>query len=208
MTNIEELDARFAVAQAVYNQIGAQVKTGGEGTLRAGEDDVVRGIYAESGGKVRDIRLNGAKVGEIRVETADRFTVSDPAAYTAWCVGAGESVTSEEMDWRRLTPAQYDEAMKYLHANHPNLFVTVTEPPTPDESWVTYRGAVCVDTETGEEIPGLVHETAITKTVVRGCKWEGVGRKGGPGWQFAPVRDAVRGLPPAEVLDLLLPGAE
>lgn len=206
MSSIEDTDARFAVAQAVYSELGAQLKTGGAGELRAAEDEAVMGLYAQTGGKVRDIRLNGAKVGEIRVETKDGFTVTDAAAYAAWCAEHGAYDGFEEIDWTRLGPEDAYAARELLRERYPQMFVETHTPATPSGDWLTFCDGDVFDVETGEQVPGVEFRTSAVKTVVRGCKWGGVPRKGGPGWQFTPVRDAVRGLPPAEVVGMITGG--
>ena len=162
-------------------------------------------LYAATGGKVRDICFGGAKVGEMRVETKDGFTVYDPSAYAEWCYENDALDESEEIDWTRLTPAQAVEARQMLKDFYPEMFVETSAPVAPDESWLVWRDGICYDSESGEIVPGVRLETKVAKTVVRGCKWGGVPKKGG-GWQFRPVADAVRGLAPAEVIGILTEG--
>lgn len=202
-----DTEATFALAQAVYSALGARLKTGGAGDLRAEMDEASLDLYEATGGKVRDIRLNGCKVGEIRVETADGFVVDDPAAYAAWCDERGALERTKELDWTRLEPREYDEAMAYLEQRWPQMVVETSSPLTPDREWMTVCGGDVFDVETGEQVPGLSWRTRPTKTVVRGCKVGGVPKKGG-GWQFTPVATAIDGLPPERVVGLLMQGGE
>ena len=78
-------DERFAIAQAMHGVVAEQVKTRTDGNLRAEADRVSLELYEQTGGKVRDLVVCGAKVGEIRCETKSSWAVTDPEAYTDWC---------------------------------------------------------------------------------------------------------------------------
>ena len=199
-------DERFAVTQAAYKVIAAQVGTGNPDNLRGEVDAASLDLYDATRGKVRDLVLNGAKVGEIRVETKSGFQVTDVAAYAAWCHDHGAVGGTEEIDWTRLSPEDYWSARDYLKRNYPGLFVVDNTPISPDESWLVWRDGVCYDTETGEEVPGVEYTTQAVKTVVSGCKWNTASMSKAELAKFKPVSVAARGLLPGEFVAALLPG--
>lgn len=74
-TNLEKL----AVAQALYNGVGAVVSTKDSDSLRAECDREARELYEQYGMTSRDVLINGEKVGTYSVA----FTKGKPAA-DAW----------------------------------------------------------------------------------------------------------------------------
>lgn len=70
-------DETFAVGQEMFNRLGSMLKTKGEGELRAAADEVSHRLYDETGGKTRDLVVNGSKVGELNVSTASGYEIVD-----------------------------------------------------------------------------------------------------------------------------------
>ena len=188
-------DERFAIAQALYGVTSAAVKTRTEGNLRAEADRASVEMYAAAGSTNRDLVVNGAKVGTMRVETKSAWHVVDADAYESWCRANDAMDGEESMDWTRLDPDTYWEARTWLKERCPELFVTKEWPRKPDEDWLDYSDGAAIDQETGEVVPGLEFVTEVTKTVVSGCKWDESQMTKAERKKFAPVSVAVRGLP-------------
>ncbi|HCG61321.1 MAG TPA: hypothetical protein DEV22_02745 [Collinsella sp.] len=199
-------DERFAVTQAAYKVIAAQVGTGNPDNLRGEVDAASLDLYDATRGKVRDLVLNGAKVGEMRVETKSAYYVTDRAAYDAWCRDNGYDDGSEGIDWTRLTNGDRLAARTWLKEHYPQMFVVEHRSPEPSDDWMMHRDEVCFDIESGEEVPGVEYSTQVTKTVVSGCKWDDASMTKTERGKFTPVSVAARGLLPGEFVAALLPG--
>lgn len=88
---------RLAVAQALYNTIGAAVSTEDPDSLRGRLDREARDRYERDGVKSRDVLIGGQKVGTWSVkvskaveESVDvRAVVDDWAEFEEWLLGNG-----------------------------------------------------------------------------------------------------------------------
>lgn len=63
MNSMQERIERLAIEQAVYNAIGADLKTGVYDNLRGEVNEHYRELYDQTGATGFEVRVNGAKVG-------------------------------------------------------------------------------------------------------------------------------------------------
>ena len=78
---------RFAVAQALYKAIAAQVKTGEPDNLRGRVDDMLRADKREKGTDRYRLMVNGSEVGTLTIRQgreATRLVVEDELAFVDW----------------------------------------------------------------------------------------------------------------------------
>ena len=83
---------RFAVAQALYKAIAAQVKTGEPDNLRGRVDDMLREDYKEKGTDRYRLKLNDVEVGTISLRAGKaqtRLIVEDETAFLDWLFDDG-----------------------------------------------------------------------------------------------------------------------
>lgn len=195
-------DERFAVAQALYKAVAGQVSTRTEDNLRAEIDRASVELYAATGGTVRELVVNGAKVGEVRAETKSGWRVTDPEAFEAWCRENDAMDGEVSIDWTLLGPDDYWTAWNWLRDHYPQMFVSTEWPMKPDDNWLDHVGGTAIDRETGEIVPGVEYGTEVVKTVVTGCKWDEASMNKTELKKFAPVSVAARGLPGGAVAAL------
>lgn len=83
---------RLALAQALYNAIGGEVKTKDPHNLRGRVDEYYKGVYELHHGKSYDVQLNGQKVGTYSItvtkpkkgEELEEFELKDVDEFTDW----------------------------------------------------------------------------------------------------------------------------
>ena len=197
-------DEKFAIAQAMHGVVAEQVKTRTDGNLRAEADRASLELYEQTGGKVRDLVVCGAKVGEIRCETKSSWAVTDPQAYDQWCRTHDAMNDTEDINLGLLGMDDYWQAYKYLKENFPDAFTVDSKPIEPGDWWLvrTESGAV-IDMETGEVVPGVEYGTHVVKTVVSGCRWDESRMTKTERSKFVPVSVAARGIQGGAVAALM-----
>lgn len=130
---------RLAVEQAVYNAIGADLKTGVPDNLRGRVNDQYRQLYELTGATGFEVRVNGQKVGTFGFNkvkgqperTVTELRVTDEAAlradtseeFAAWLKAA------IKRDLPQYALAYAEETGELLDGMD---YVTITEPATPD----------------------------------------------------------------------------
>lgn len=130
---------RLAIEQAVYNAIGADLKTGVEGNLRGEVNAHYRELYEDTGATGFEVRVNGQKVGTYgfsKVKGQPERTVTELRVTDMDALRADES--DEFNDW--LTAWLNDHlpelAVQYATETGELLdgmeLVEVTTPATPD----------------------------------------------------------------------------
>lgn len=108
-TNLEKL----AVAQALYNSVGAVVSTKGSDSLRAECDKDARELYEQYGMTSRDVLINGEKVGTYSVAFAkgkpaadawveERAVLQDVEQFDTWVTHLDESSLRDLASWIRM----------------------------------------------------------------------------------------------------------
>jgi len=83
---------RFAVAQALYKAIAAQVKTGEPDNLRGRVDDMLRDDYKEKGTDRYRLKVGGVEVGTLSLRLGraqTRLIVEDETAFMDWLFDDG-----------------------------------------------------------------------------------------------------------------------
>jgi hypothetical protein len=83
---------RFAVAQALYKAIAAQVKTGEPDNLRGRVDDMLRDDYKEKGTDRYRLKVGGVEVGTLSLRLGraqTRLIVEDETAFLDWLFDDG-----------------------------------------------------------------------------------------------------------------------
>ena len=83
---------RFAVAQALYKAIAAQVKTGEPDNLRGRVDDMLRADYKEKGTDRYRLKVGGVEVGTLSLRLGraqTRLIVEDETAFLDWLFDDG-----------------------------------------------------------------------------------------------------------------------
>lgn len=139
---------RFAVAQALYKAIAAQVKTGEPDNLRGRVDDMLREDYKEKGTDRYRLKLNGAEVGTISLRAGreqTRLIVEDETAF---------------MDWL------FDDGIGYLHE-----FIRSPK----GRALVDFMAsAVVTDGEIPRGCTAYTEPAHFEGTVVKGCEIEDV----------------------------------
>lgn len=130
---------RLAIEQAVYNAIGADLKTGVEGNLRGEVNGFYLDLYQQTGATGFEVRVNGQKVGTYgfaKVKGQPERTVTEVR------VTDHEAMMRDERDefmefCSRWLDAHMDElAVQYATETGELLdgmeWVTETVPATPD----------------------------------------------------------------------------
>ena len=131
MDNIIE---RLAIEQAVYNAIGADLKTGRTDNLRGEVNGFYLSLYQQTGATAFEVRVNGQKVGTYgfaKVKGQPERTVTEVRVTDVDALRADES--DEFNDW--LTA--------WLNDHLPELAIAYAE-------------------ETGELLDGMEHVTTTT----------------------------------------------
>lgn len=130
---------RLAVEQAVYNAIGADLKTGVTDNLRGEVNGFYLDLYERTGATGFEVRLNGQKVGTYgfsKVKGTPERTVTELRVTDHAALCANDS--QEFSDWlSRYLTAHLDElAVQYATETGELLdgmeYVTTTTPATPD----------------------------------------------------------------------------
>ena len=130
---------RLAIEQAVYNAIGADLKTGVPDNLRGEVNGFYLDMYERTGATGFEVRVNGQKVGTYgfaKVRGKPERTVTELRVTDADALSADES--DEFNDWLTawLTDHLPELAIQYAQETGELLdgmeYVTVTQPATPD----------------------------------------------------------------------------
>ena len=130
---------RLAVEQAVYNAIGADLKTGNPDNLRGEVNGFYLDLYEQTGATGFEVRVNGQKVGTYgfaKVKGTPERTVTELRVVDAAALRADES--DEFNDWLTawLTDHLPELAVQYCAETGELLdgveYVTETIPATPD----------------------------------------------------------------------------
>lgn len=135
MNSIEQ----FAVEQAVYNAIGADLKTGQPDNLRGEVNGFYLDMYERTGATAFEVRLNGQKVGtygfskvkgqpernvtELRVTDHAALIADEDDEFLQWCSDWLESHLDELAIQYATETGELLDGMEY---------VTETIPGTPD----------------------------------------------------------------------------
>ena len=136
MDNIIE---RLAIEQAVYNAIGADLKTGRTDNLRGEVNGFYLSLYQQTGATAFEVRVNGQKVGTYgfaKVKGQPERTVTEVRVTDVDALRADES--DEFSDWLGawLTDHLPELAIAYAEETGELLdgmeHVTTTTPATPD----------------------------------------------------------------------------
>lgn len=83
---------RFAVAQALYKALAAEVRTGEPDNLRGRVDDMLRADNREKGTDRYRLMVNGSEVGTLTLKQgreATRLVVEDELAFVDWLFSDG-----------------------------------------------------------------------------------------------------------------------
>ena len=203
---------RFAVAQALYDYLGKRIAThnrdGMPGDLRAAANAEAYDAWAEHGADRVTVALNGQTVGALRVNVKESWSVTNPAAFQAWCQDNHRMLDKTVIDLGKLTPAQYEDVASYIYDNLTTEAVyDQWDVPTPNQLGLVWRESehLAIDPETGEQVPGVEFASTFVGTTVEGFKLDGA--KSGAAKKYAPVRQALAGIAPAKTVALLI-GAE
>ena len=130
---------RLAVEQAVYNAIGADLKTGREDNLRGEVNGFYLDLYERTGATGFEVRVNGQKVGTYGFSkvkgtperTVQEFQVTDMQALRCWDDDAFHEYVAKFFDQHLAELAiQYAQEMGDLPDGVE--LVEVTTPATPD----------------------------------------------------------------------------
>lgn len=123
-TNLEKL----AVAQALYNGVGAVVSTKDSDSLRAECDREARELYEQYGMTSRDVLINGEKVGTYSVAFSkgkpaadawveERAVLQDVERFDKWICGMCADELKELAVWIRMHAGADALAEYWLCAN-------------------------------------------------------------------------------------------
>jgi hypothetical protein len=136
---MSDIIERLAIEQAVYNAIGADLKTGVPDNLRGQVNGFYLSMYQRTGATAFEVRLDGQKVGTYgfnRVKGQPERTVTELRVTDHEALAADES--DEFNDWlTAYVNAHLDElAVQYATETGELLdgmeYVTETIPATPD----------------------------------------------------------------------------
>ena len=130
---------RLAVEQAVYNAIGADIKTGVADNLRGQVNGFYLDMYQKTGATAFEVRVNGQKVGtygfnkvkgqpertetELRVTNVDALRADGSPEFAAWLK---EAILQDLPEYAIQYCAQTGELLDGME------YVTTTTPATPD----------------------------------------------------------------------------
>ena len=130
---------RLAIEQAVYNAIGADLKTGVSDNLRGEVNGFYLDMYERTGATGFEVRVNGQKVGTYgfaKVKGQPERTMTELRVTDVAALRADES--DEFNDWLTawLTDHLTELAVQYAQETGELLdgmeYVTTTTPATPD----------------------------------------------------------------------------
>lgn len=174
---------RFALAQAVYSQLGAELKTNSSGNIRGDVDGAVFEMWSQTGSTSYPLTIGGEVVGSMNVTTSTGYDVVDRAGFTEWATENGylEEVAeiNRDFDWRQYAmehPTEYWELWSRMR-EVPGLITSRTEQVGDWREHVTHDGRTVFNADTGELLPWAEWRTVYTGTKVSGCKWEGGPKK-------------------------------
>lgn len=130
---------RLAVEQAVYNAIGADLKTGVADNLRGRVNDQYRQLYELTGATGFEVRVNGEKVGTYGfpkvsgqpARTVQEFQVTDMQALRCWDDDAFHEYVAKFFD-QHLAELAIQYAQETGDLPDGVELVEVTTPATPD----------------------------------------------------------------------------
>ena len=130
---------RLAIEQAVYNSIGADLKTGRTDNLRGEVNGFYLDLYQSTGATSFDVRLGGQKVGTYsfpRVKgeperTVQEFQVTDMQALRCWDDDAFHEYVAKFFD-QHLAELAIQYAQETGDLPDGVELVEVTTPATPD----------------------------------------------------------------------------
>ena len=130
---------RLAVEQAVYNAIGADLKTGVPDNLRGQVNGFYLDLYRQTGATGFEVRVNGQKVGTYgfnRVKGTPERTVTELRVVDEGAMRADESEDFNEWLTAWLEEHLPELAVRYATETGELLdgmgYVTETVPATPD----------------------------------------------------------------------------
>ena len=130
---------RLAVEQAVYNAIGADLKTGREDNLRGEVNGFYLDLYERTGATGFEVRVNGQKVGTYGFSkvkgtperTVQEFQVTDMQALRCWDDDAFHEYVAKFFD-QHLAELAIQYAQETGDLPDGVELVEVTTPATPD----------------------------------------------------------------------------
>ena len=130
---------RLAVEQAVYNAIGADLKTGNPDNLRGEVNGFYLDLYERTGATGFEVRVNGQKVGtygfakvkgqpertvtELRVTDEDALRADESDEFEQWLA---DYIRFHLVDFAILFTQETGELLDGME------YVTTTQPATPD----------------------------------------------------------------------------
>lgn len=130
---------RLAVEQAVYNAIGADLKTGVADNLRGEVNGFYLDLYQQTGATGFEVRVNGQKVGSYGFSkvkgqperTVQEFQVTDMQALRCWDDDAFHEYVAKFFD-QHLAELAIQYAQETGDLPDGVELVEVTTPATPD----------------------------------------------------------------------------
>lgn len=130
---------RLAIEQAVYNAIGADLKTGREDNLRGEVNGFYLDLYERTGATGFEVRVNGKKVGTYGFSkvkgtperTVQEFQVTDMQALRCWDDDAFHEYVAKFFD-QHLAELAIQYAQETGDLPDGVELVEVTTPATPD----------------------------------------------------------------------------
>lgn len=139
MSDMQGMVERLAIEQAVYNAIGADLKTGVPDNLRGEVNGFYLDLYQQTGATGFEVRVNGQKVGTYgfnRVKsqperTVTELRVTDMDALRAWDSDDFNDFITAWVD-ERLAEIAVQYAAKTGELPDGVEYVTETVPATPD----------------------------------------------------------------------------
>lgn len=130
---------RLAIEQAVYNAIGADLKTGVTDNLRGEVNGFYLDLYEQTGATGFEVRVNGQKVGTYgfsRVKGTPKRTVTELRVTDVDALRADESPEFAEWLAQAVLRDLPEYAVQYATETGELLdgmeYVTTTQPATPD----------------------------------------------------------------------------
>lgn len=160
---------RLAVAQALYQVVGAAVKTGDAGSLRGRADAAVKGLYDDFGVKSVELRVGDVPVGTMSVAVSSGPVVTDRAAFEAWAASCGLARRVRGVDLDRVPDDLLDLVVDAVGSVCPAAVTEGVEMARGWEKSMVRAGRAVACGEGGEVVPGLAWRSQVKNTTVRGC---------------------------------------
>ena len=158
---------RLCVAQALYKAIAGAVKTRTPGNLRSVLDAELVRMYAQTGAKSFDVRMDdGTKVATASSTVKGGWEVTDPDAFDAWRRESGFLADRQVIDWGVLTDEQEEAVERFALSICPGAAVKVQ---TEVEDWtgaVSRAGKCAIDSD-GCVVPGVEWREGVASTALR-----------------------------------------